>query len=174
MFDRLKEDDLRGVRFAVNVFVGTTALWILMDHLAGINPIWAIAAMIATSEPVMGNALRMARASLINTTVGCAVALGVLLTGGSSEWKLPIAISITVIISSYFVRIPTMWTQAPITASIVIAAGLTQHSKLTGAEQALNRIGEVFLGCLAGIAVSWTMAHVWRLSGSRNEAGAKV
>ena len=87
VFERFKQDDLRGVRFALNVFIGATALWLLLRHAAGVNPIWSIASMVAASEPTMGDALRMSRASLINTAVGCAVGFAVLVTGGSSEWK---------------------------------------------------------------------------------------
>jgi Fusaric acid resistance protein-like len=129
------------VRFALNAFVGTTALWLLLRHLAGVSPIWTIASMIAASEPIMGDALRMFRARMINAAVGCAIGLIVLITGGSSEWKLPIAISIAVLVSSYFVRIPTMWRQAPITAPIIIASGLERHSKMSGVEQGLRRGG---------------------------------
>jgi uncharacterized membrane protein YccC len=161
VFERFRADDLRGVRFALNAFIGTTALWLLLRHLAGVSPIWAIASMIAASEPIMGDALRMFRARMINAAVGCAIGLIVLITGGSSEWKLPIAISIAVLVSSYFVRIPTMWRQAPITAAIIIASGLEQHSKLTGAEQGVRRVAEVLFGCLVGLVVSWLMSHVW-------------
>jgi len=59
------------------------------------------------------------------------------------------------------VRIPTMWRQAPITAAIVIASGLEQHSKLTGAELGLRRVAEVLFGCVVGVIVSWLMSHVW-------------
>jgi uncharacterized membrane protein YccC len=161
VLERFRADDLHGVRFAVNAFVGTTALFLLLRHLAGVDPIWAIASMIAASEPVMGDALRMLRARMINAGVGGAIGFVVLITGGSSEWKLPIAISIAVLVSSYFVRIPTMWRQAPITAAIVIAAGLEQHSKLTGAEQGLRRVAEVLLGCVVGVVASWLMSHLW-------------
>ena len=161
MFERFRADDLHGVRFAVNAFVGTTALWFLLRHLAGVDPIWAIASMIAASEPIMGDALRMLRARMINAAVGGAVGFAVLIAGGSGAWKLPVAISMAVLVSSYFVRIPTMWRQAPITAAIVIAAGLEQHSKLTGAEQGLRRVAEVLLGCVVGVVASWLMSHLW-------------
>ena len=55
--------------------------------------------------------------------VGCAVGLIFLLIGGSSEWKLPLALAVTVLISSYLIRVQTMWRQAPITAAMVIASG---------------------------------------------------
>jgi hypothetical protein len=83
--------------------------------------------------------------------------------GGSSEWKLPLALAVTVLVSTYLVRIPTMWRQAPITAAIVVASGLTQHSKRTGVEHGLHKVAEVFLGCLMGLVVSYLMSRVWPL-----------
>ena len=85
--------------------------------------------------------------------------------GGTSEWKLPIAMSIAVLASSYLVRIQTMWRQAPITAAIVIASGLAQHSKLTGVENGVHRVAEVLVGCIVGLIVSWLMSHIWPLPG---------
>ena len=82
--------------------------------------------MIAASDPVMSDARLESRASLINTTVGCAVGLVALVTGSPSEWRLPIAVSLAVLISTYFVRVPKQWRQAPITAAIVIGSGLMQ------------------------------------------------
>jgi uncharacterized membrane protein YccC len=161
VFERLLEDDLLGVRFAMNVFIGTTALWILVRLIADTNPIWAIASMIAASDPVVKNAVRMFRARIINVLVGCIVGLIILLIGGSSEWKLPLAMSAAVLISSYVVRVQTMWRQAPITAAIVIASGLTQHSKLSGMEDGLHKVGEVILGCLIGLVVTWLLSRIW-------------
>jgi uncharacterized membrane protein YccC len=163
VFERFRADDLRGVRFALNTFIGGAALWLFLRRFAGLDPIWAIASMIAASEPVVGDALHMFRARMTNAAVGCAVGLVVLLTGQSSELKMPIAIAIAVLVSSYFVRIPTMWRQAPITAALVIGSGLMQQSKLTGVEQGLTRVGEVFLGCVVGLVVSWLLSHVWPL-----------
>jgi acid phosphatase family membrane protein YuiD len=54
-----------------------------------------------------------------------------------------------------------MWRQAPITAAIVIAGGLTHHSKLTGVENGLHKVAEVIFGCLIGLLVSWAMSKVW-------------
>jgi uncharacterized membrane protein YccC len=158
---RFKEDDLLGVRFALNGFIGATALWLILWHFADTNPIWAMASMIAASEPVVSNAIRMFRARMINVFVGCAVGFAVIIVGGFSPWKMPIAISIAVLVSSYFVRIQTMWRQAPITAAIVIASGLTEQSKLLGMEHGLRKVGEVIFGCLMGLVISWAMSHVW-------------
>src|SRR6266851_5748044 len=91
-----KGGDLLGVRFAVNVFLGTTALWILLQRFEETNPIWAIASMIASSDPQVKEAERIVKSRLINVLVGCAVGFLFLLMGGSSAWKLPLALSVTV------------------------------------------------------------------------------
>src|SRR5262249_51449121 len=166
------EGDLTGVRFAVNVFIGSALLWFLVQRLADTNPIWAIASMIAAADPNVEDAARMFRSRIINVLVGCAVGLLFLLVGGSSAWKLPLALAVTVLLSSYVVRIPTMWRQAPITTAIVIASSLTQHSRRSGVEHGLHKVAEVVFGCLVGLFVSYVMSRVWRLPGEeRRPAG---
>ena len=97
----------------------------------------------------------MFRSRLINVIAGCAVGLLFLVVGGANEWKLPLALAVAVLVSSYVIHIQTMWRQAPITAAIVIASGLEHHSKLTGVEHGLHKVGEVIFGCLVGLLVSW-------------------
>jgi uncharacterized membrane protein YccC len=113
--------------------------------------------MIAASDPQVVEAARMFRCRITNVLVGCAVGLLVLVGGGSSEWKLPLALAVSVLVSSYVIHIQTMWRQAPITAAIVIAAGLTHHAKLTV-------VAEVIFGCLVGLVVTWTMSKVWPIA----------
>jgi Fusaric acid resistance protein-like len=155
--------DLLGVHLAVNIFVATTALWLVLRLGADTNPIWAISAMIPAVDPHMKQALTNFRGRIFNALLGCATGLLFLLVGGASEWTLPVALSATVLLSSYVVRIPAMWRQAPITAAIIIAAGLTHHSKLSGVEIGLRRVGEVMLGCVMGLLVSWLMSKIWPL-----------
>ena len=153
--------DILGIRFAINVFIGSTITWYVLTRFADTNPIWAIASMIAASDPQVVEATRMFKSRIINVLVGCAVGLLVLVVGGSSEWKLPLALAVSVLVSSYVIHIQTMWRQAPITAAIVIAAGLTHHSKLTGVEQGLHKVAEVIFGCLVGLVVTWAMSRIW-------------
>jgi len=157
----LAQHDLLGVRFAVNVFIASAILWYLLRHVADTNPIWAIASMIAASEPQVKEARRMFRSRVINVLVGCAVGFLFLVAGGAREWKLPLALAVTVLISSYVIHIQTMWRQAPITAAIVIASGLAQNSELSGIEHGLHKVAEVLLGCLMGVLVSWSISKVW-------------
>ena len=52
--------DIIGARFAVNVFIGTTVTWYVLTHiLDDENPIWAIASMVAASDPQVKEAVRI-------------------------------------------------------------------------------------------------------------------
>ena len=166
---QLASRDLLGVRFALNVFIASAILWYLLRHVADTNPIWSIASMVAASEPQVKEAARMFRSRLINVGIGCVVGLLFLLVGGASEWKLPLALATTVLVSSYLIQVQTMWRQAPITAAIVIASGLMHGSKLSGVEHGLHKVGEVILGCVTGLVVSWAMARLWPMSVPRTD-----
>ncbi len=65
-----------------------------------------------------------------------------------------------------------MWRQAPITAAIVMASGISTHSKVIGIEHGLHKVGEVLLGCFTGLVVSYLMSKVWPLSPPPNKAAA--
>ena len=107
-------------------------------------------------------AKKMFRARLINVIVGCAVGLLFLLIGGAKQWLLPIALGTTVLVSSYVVRVKTMWRQAPITAAVVIAATFKHDATLlTGLEYGLHKVLEVIFGCVVGLVVSLSMSKVW-------------
>ena len=167
---KLVSHDLLGVRFAVNVFIASALLWYLLRHIADTNPIWAIASMVAASEPQVREAGRMFRSRITNVMIGCVVGLLFLVVGGASEWKLPLALAATVLVSSYLIHVQTMWRQAPITAALVISAGLTHNSKLTGIESGLHKVAEVIVGCLMGLMVSWLMSKLWPMPETQPKA----
>jgi uncharacterized membrane protein YccC len=169
---RTIKDDWVGIRFAANIFIATTLLWVILRAFADLNPIWAISAMIAASDPVVKTAVKTFRGRIVNSLVGCAVGLVVLVVGGSHEWKLPLAMAVAVLVSSYVVREQVMFRQAPITAAIVIAAGLEKHSKLSGVELGVRRVGEVLLGCIVGILVTWCMSKLWTVREPPKPGGA--
>jgi hypothetical protein len=95
--------DLLGVCFALNVLIASALLWYLLRQVADTNPIWSIASMVAVKE-----AARMFRRRIINVLVGCAVGLIFLLVLGAREFSLPLALAVTILISSYVVHIQTM------------------------------------------------------------------
>ena len=164
----LSFDHILALRFAVNVAIATWIVWTTLRLIQDTNPIWAIASMVAAADPQPGEARKMFRARLINVLVGCAVGLVFLLIGGAKQWMLPIALGVTVLVSSFIVRVKTMWRQAPITAAVVIAASITHGaSAKVGLEYGVHKVGEVIFGCLVGLVVSLLMSKVWFIQPSR-------
>jgi uncharacterized membrane protein YccC len=159
--ERVVKDHFLGFHLAANIFIATGILWLILGHFAQLDPIWAISSMVAAIDPNVNLAYQTFRGRIINAMLGCTVGLVFLTLGGQSDWKLPIALSVTVLFSSYVVHVPQMWRQAPITAALVVAASLSHHSARTGAEIGLGRVGEVLLGCITGLTVTYVMSKVW-------------
>ena len=168
----LSHAHLIGLRFAINVALATTIVWNVLQRIGDPNPIWAIASMIAASDPEPQEARRMFKCRLANVAVGSAAGLMFLLSGVMEHWILPLALAATVLVSSYVIRIKTMWRQAPITAAVVIAAALSSNSAATGLVQGLHKVAEVVFGCLIGVMVSVLMSKVWLIQPSTNEISA--
>src|SRR6266550_2914150 len=110
----LSYEALEGYRFAINVALATTIVWHTLRAIGDSNPIWAIASMIAASDPQPDEARRMFRCRLVNVAVGSLAGLIFLVVCGTQTWILPLALGTTVLVSAYLVRIKTMWRQAPI------------------------------------------------------------
>ncbi len=161
--DRFIKGDMHGIHYAASIFVATAVLWILVRDVAHTDPIWAVSSMVATSDPLMKQAVLGFRARIINTLVGCVIGILFIVIGGSKLITLPIAMAVTVLLSSYVVRIPTMWRQAPITAAIVIAAVFEHHSRMSGLEAGLRRVGEVIFGSVMGLVIAWLFSKLWPL-----------
>ena len=157
----LSQEHLVGVRFAVNVALATTIVWQTLRAIGNNNPIWAIASMVAASDPHPDEARRMFKSRLVNVAVGCATGLCFLLIGGSESWILPMAMAAAVLVSSFVVRIKTMWRQAPITAAVVIASAVVNGSAAIGMVQGLRKVAAVVFGCVVGVVVSIAMSRVW-------------
>ena len=161
--ERFIKGDTHGIHYAVSIFFATAVLWVVVHEMAEANPVWAISSMVATSDPLMKTALLTFRARITNALMGCAVGLVFIALGGTRVITLPLAMAATVLLSSYVVRIQTMWRQAPITAAFVIAAGLEHHSRLPGLQAGARRMSEVLFGCVVGLVVAWVVSLVWPL-----------
>ena len=169
--DRYIKGDMHGIHYAVSMAIATAVLWVCVHELAESNPVWAISSMVATSDPLMKTAVMILRSRIINTMVGCVIGLAFIVIGGNSVIALPVAMGVTVLVSSYVVRIQTMWRQAPISAAFVIAAGLEHKSRLGGFRAGVNRMAEVLFGCLVGLLVAWLVSVVWPLPEPSPNAG---
>jgi hypothetical protein len=74
-------------------------------------------------------------------------------------------------VSTFLVRIKTMWRQAPITAAVVIAAAVTNGSSAMGIAQVLRKVAAVVVGCVVGMVVSLAMSKVWLIPLPTEEKG---
>jgi uncharacterized membrane protein YccC len=157
----LSYESLLGLRFAINVFLAGAIVWFTLLPFGDKNPMWAIASMVAAADPAPEQAVRLFRSRLTNVVVGCVVGFSLLLVGGRSHWMVPFSLAVAVLISSYFVRVHTMWRQAPISAALVIAAGVVGSSTTAGVGRGLQKVAEVLFGCLVGVLVSRLMSKVW-------------
>src|SRR5262245_62813812 len=88
----LSSEHLVGLRFAINVALATTIVWNVLHALGDSNPIWAIASMVAASDPQPEEARRLFKCRLINVAVGSAAGLTFLLVAGAQSWVLPLAL----------------------------------------------------------------------------------
>lgn len=167
----LSEAHLIGMRFAINVALATTIVWYTLQAIGDGNALWAIASMIAASDPQPGEARRMFKCRLINVAVGSATGFIFLVLGGTQSWLLPLALAAAVLVSTYVVRVKTMWRQAPITTAVVIAAAAANDSFTVGIVQGLHKVAEVVFGCLVGVGVSLAMSRVWLIQSPAGEAG---
>ena len=163
ILDRFTRGDEHGIHYAVSIFFATAVLWALAERVTQSNPIWAISSMVATSDPLMKQAVLVMRARIINTVVGCLIGLLFIAIGGPALIMLPIAMAITVLLSSYVVRIQMMWRQTPISAAFVIAAGWEHHTRRGGLIAGGDPMMEVLAGCVVGIIVAWVVSVVWPL-----------
>ena len=159
---RFREDDLHGVHYALNIFLATTVLWLIVKGIGDSNPIWATSSMVATSDPQMKQSIATFRGRIINTLLGCAIGL-LFIALGHTDWQLPTALALAVLVSTYGVKVQNMWRQAPITAAIVIAGNLQHHDKLQALERGGVRVGEVLFGCVVGIGTAWVLSKLWPL-----------
>lgn len=169
----LAYEHLLGFRFAVNVLLATTIVWFTLRRIGDSNPIWAIASMIAAADPQPEEARRLFRSRLINVAVGCVVGFLFLIEGSGRERMIPVALAVTVLISTYLVKVKTMWRQAPITAAIVIAAGIDSGSAKVGMGRGLHKVAEVLFGCVVGLLVSWAMSRIWLVRSPEERARAR-
>jgi uncharacterized membrane protein YccC len=163
VLERFIKGDMHGIHHAVSISIATVVLWLLVHKLAARDPVWAISSMVATSDPLMKQAVFTLRARIINSLVGCATGLLFIGIGGARLITLPAAMAVTVLLSSYVLRVQTMWRQAPICAAFVIAAGLEHHSRRQGLMAGVARMNEVLFGCVVGLLVAWLVSVIWPL-----------
>jgi uncharacterized membrane protein YccC len=165
--------DAIGLHYAVRICIGTTAVWLLLRSLgdADADAIWAVISVIVATEPQMQTAVFAFMSRIVNTVIGCTIGLTFLLVAGPEVWVLPLALTVTVLVCTYLVRLSSSWRLAPATTALVIASGVVEQSRISGAEVALHRAGEVVLGCAVAFLITWCMSKIWAPPVAQEQGG---
>src|SRR5262249_34834282 len=154
----LTQHDAMGLHYAVRIFIGTTAVWLLLRSVGDTDAIWAVISVIVVTEPQMQTAWLTLGSRVAYTVIGCTTGLIFLLLAGPEIWVLPLAVTVAVLVCTYVVRLPSSWRLAPATAALVVASGVVEQSRIGGAGVALHRAGEVVLGCAVAFLVTWCLS----------------
>ena len=170
-FERFLTDDMRGIHYAVSIFIATTVLWILVKEFGDANPIWAISSMVATSDPQVKQALRRSAAG---SSTRCSAAR-------SDCFSCGLDIRVATAVRHGGDRDPlVVFRSRP--GDVAPSAhhrgdrhrGRIAASRETdGMEQGLHRVGEVLFGCIVGIAVAWLCRRCGRCARRRPAARAE-
>jgi uncharacterized membrane protein YccC len=153
----------------VRIFVGTTAVWLILRSLGDADAVWAVISVIVVTEPQMQTAWLSLGSRVVNTLIGCVMGLIFLLVAGPKIWVLPLALTATVLVCTYAIKLSSSWRIAPATAALVIASG--DQSRIGGAELALHRAGEVVLGSAVALLVTCCMSKIWAPPVAEKEGG---
>jgi uncharacterized membrane protein YccC len=150
-----------GLHYAVRIFVGTSAVWLLLRLVGDANPIWAVISVIVVTEPDLRAAWLMLGSRVVNTAIGCITGVLFLLLAGPQSWVLPLALTTTVLVCIYVAKLSSGWRLAPATAALIIASAVAEQSRTSGAVIALQRAGEVVLGCVAAFLTTLCLSKIW-------------
>jgi uncharacterized membrane protein YccC len=135
--------NLTAVHYAIRILIGTTIVSYLLRD---------VEVKIAWTSFV---------ARFFNTVIGSACGLFFLLVFGVHSGLLPLTASFAALLSMLLTRMRQGWRIGPVTAVLIMSAGVTEHSPHDALELALQRTLAVFLGSLVALLVTWMVAQFW-------------
>jgi uncharacterized membrane protein YccC len=161
-----------GMLFALQITLSAVLVWVGLRAVGIPDPYWAVITVCVVAEPDFKQALNLSKVRVINTLMGCVVALIFLTLLGGSFWSMLAAVAITTLGVVTVEHYPANWRLAPATTVILMMAA--PHSGLREqADLALLRAGEIAVGALTTLAVAWVQARCaqhWRLPAATGKA----
>jgi uncharacterized membrane protein YccC len=143
-----------GLEYTVRILVGTTIVWLALHRIRGLDPLWAIISVVIVSEPAFESALLAFKSRVINTLIGSTLGLACLFVLGPAIWSILLAMAVSVLLCTRFIRVPLSWKIAPVTVALVMTPSVLDHSVSAGYSIALRRTGEVLFGSAVAVSVS--------------------
>jgi uncharacterized membrane protein YccC len=144
-----------GIHYAARIVTGCLISWIVLQRFYKIDPIWAMISAVVVSEPEYQSALNTFKSRVLNTLIGCAVALLFLILFGPHVWSVMLAVATVVLICANFVRVPGSWKIAPITVLIIMTPGVLAHSTAGDIGLGLRRTGQVLFGGFVAVVIAY-------------------
>ena len=151
---------LSGMRYAVRVLISGTIVWLLLAKVAHTDPLWGLISAVVVTELKLQSAMTNFVSRMLNTLIGCGTGLVFLRLFGASAWVVLLAMAVTVVISADLVRVPVSWRIAPITAAIVMMPANLSHSSHAGLTAAMQRTGDVVIGSVVAVCVSYLTSEL--------------
>jgi uncharacterized membrane protein YccC len=160
---------LSGLRYAIRMLISGVIVWLILAAWLKLDPLWGLISSVVVTEVKVQSAWNAFVSRLLNTAIGCMVALVFLKFGGATEWSVLGAMAVSIIVSADLVKVPISWRIAPITAAIVMLPAYTRHSAQLGLTAALQRTYEVIIGSAVAVGVSYATAGLFRWRPARAE-----
>jgi uncharacterized membrane protein YccC len=160
---------MSGLRYAARMLISGGIVWLILAGLFKTDPLWGLISSVVVTEVKVQSAWNAFVSRVLNTLIGSVVALAFLKLAGASEWSVLAAMAVATIVSSDLVKVPISWRISPITAAIVMLPAYSSHSAHAGLAAAFQRVGEVMIGSVAAVAVSFATAGLfrWRRKGAQ-------
>lgn len=158
----LLERRLSGIRYAIRVLIAGVIVWMLLEKIAHVDPLWGLISAVVVTDLKVQSAMNNFVSRLLNTLIGCGIGLLFLKMFGASAWAMLLAMALAIVVSADLVKVPISWRIAPITAAIVMTPAYVAHSPHAGFLAALQRTWEVVVGSAVAVGVSYATAGLLR------------
>lgn len=158
----LMQRRLIGLRYAVRVLISGVIVWLILGVVAHMDPLWGLISAVVVTDLKVRSAMNNFVSRMLNTLIGCGIAVGFLKLFGTSPWVLLLAMALAIIVSADLFREQVSWRVAPITTAIVMTPAYMLHSPQTAQAAALRRTAEVIIGAAVAVGVSYATAGLFR------------
>jgi uncharacterized membrane protein YccC len=166
-------DSPSGIHYALRILAGTTIVWFSLQGLHAEDRLWAVISVIVISEPKFQGAVIAFKSRVLNTVVGCVVALVFLELFGLGSWSILAAMAASVVAGAYLISAHLAWRIAPVTVAIIMIPGMAERSHTLALHAALWRTGATLYGSGIAVGVAWVIAeiaHSYKLRRRRKRA----
>jgi uncharacterized membrane protein YccC len=167
----LMQRRLIGLRYAVRVLISGVIVWLILAVVAHMDPLWGLISAVVVTDLKARSAMNNFASRMLNTLIGCGIAVGFLKLFGASPWVVLLAMALAIVVSADLFKEQVSWRIAPITAAIVMTPAYMLHSPQSAQAAALRRTAEVIVGSTVAVGVSYATAGLFR---SRQTVGPDV